>query len=115
MAIQKFEDILVWQKAQDFSVAIYSELKNSKDYSFNDQIKRASISISNNIAEGFDRSSNPDFKRFLYFSLASNSEVRSMLYLAIRLDFISEISANKLIENSNEIARMLFGLIKSLK
>ena len=114
MAIQKFEDLIVWQKAQDFSVAIYSEFKNNKDFSFNDQIKRASISISNNIAEGFDRSSNADFKRFLYISLASNSEVRSMLYLAIRLNFISEVSAKKLIDNSNEIARMIFGLIKSL-
>ena len=114
MAIQKFEDIIVWQKAQDFSVAIYNEFKNNKDFSFNDQIKRASISISNNIAEGFDRSSNSDFKRFLYISLASNSEVRSMLYLAIRLNFISEVSAKKLIDNSNEIARMIFGLIKSL-
>ncbi len=114
MAIQKFEDLIVWQKAQDFSVAIYSEFKNNKDFSFNDQIKRASISISNNIAEGFDRSSNSDFKRFLYISLASNSEVRSMLYLAIRLNFISEVSAKKLIDNSNEIARMIFGLIKSL-
>ncbi|MDG1040417.1 MAG: four helix bundle protein [Polaribacter sp.] len=115
MAIQKFEDLIVWQKAQDFSVAIYSEFKNNKDFSFNDQIKRASISISNNIAEGFDRSSNPDFKRFLYFSLASNSEVRSMLYLAIRLNFLPEESAKKLIDSSNEIARMIFGLIKSLK
>ena len=115
MAIQKFEDIIVWQKAQDFSVAIYSEFKNNKDFSFNDQIKRASISISNNIAEGFDRSSNPDFKRFLYFSLASNSEVRSMLYLAIKLNFLPEESAKKLIDSSNEIARMIFGLIKSLK
>ena len=115
MAIQKFEDIIVWQKAQNFSIAIYNEFKNNKDYSFNDQIKRASVSISNNIAEGFDRSSNPDFKRFLYFSLASNSEVRSMLYLAVRLNFISEVSAKKLIDNSNEIARMIFGLIKSLK
>mgnify|MGYP000274157796 CR=1 FL=1 len=115
MAIQKFEDIIVWQKAQDFSIAIYNEFKNNKDYSFTDQIKRASVSISNNIAEGFDRSSNPDFKRFLYFSLASNSEVRSMLYLAERLNFIPKETSNELINNSNEIARMLFGQIKSLK
>ena len=115
MAIQKFEDIIVWQKAQDFSVAIYNEFKNNKDFSFNDQIKRASVSISNNIAEGFDRSSNPDFKRFLYFALASNSEVRSMLYLAVRLNFISEVTSKKLTNNSNEIAKMIFGLIKSLK
>jgi len=115
MSIQKFEDIIVWQKSQDFSVAIYNEFKNNKDYSFNDQIKRASVSISNNIAEGFDRSSNPDFKRFLYFALASNSEVRSMLYLAVRLKFISKEISEELIKSSNEIARMIFGLIKSLK
>lgn len=115
MAIHKFEDIIVWQKAQDFSVSIYKEFKNNKDFSFNDQIKRASISISNNIAEGFDRSSNQDFKRFLYFALASNSEIRSMLYLGVRLNFISKEVSERLIEKSNEVASMTFGLIKSLK
>ena len=115
MAIQKFEDIIAWQKAQDLAVVIYKTFENSRDFGFRDQIQRASVSISNNIAEGFDRMSDKDFKRFLYFSLASNSEVRSMLYLAVRLNFISEVSAKKLIDNSNEIARMIFGLIKSLK
>jgi len=114
MGIKKFEDIIVWQKAQDFSVEIYNDFKSNKDFSFRDQITRASVSVSNNIAEGFDRSSKPDFSRFLYFSLASNSEVRSMLYLAVRLDFISEERSKKLIAMSNEIARMIFGLIKSL-
>ena len=115
MGVQRFEDLKVWQKAQDFSVIIYANFKNSKDFSFLDQIKRASVSISNNIAEGFDRSSNPDFKRFLYISLSSNSEARSMLYLAVRLNFISDKVAEDLIEKSNEIAKMLSGLIKSLK
>ncbi|MBT8302871.1 MAG: four helix bundle protein, partial [Bacteroidia bacterium] len=88
---------------------------DSKDFSFRDQIKRASVSISNNIAEGFDRNSNADFTRFLYFSLASNSEVRSMLYLSIRLNFIEKKEAQLLIEDTNEISRMLHGLIKSIK
>ena len=70
MAVQKFEDLIVWQQSQDYSVLIYNSFTN-KYFSFNDQIKRASISISNNIAEGFDRRTNPDFKRFLYISLAS--------------------------------------------
>ena len=82
MAIQKFEDIIAWQKAQDFSVIIYSVFGLSKDFGFKDQISRAAISISNNIAEGFDRSSDADFNRFLYIALGSCSEVRSMLYLA---------------------------------
>lgn len=115
MGVQKFEDLIVWQKAQDYSVFIYDNFKNNRDFSFCDQIKRASVSISNNIAEGFDRRTNPDFKRFLYISLASNSETRSMLYLAVRLNFISDEVSKDLIEKSNEIAKMLSGLIKSLK
>ena len=115
MGVQRFEDLKVWQKAQDFTVIIYDSFKNNKDFSFSDQIKRASVSISNNIAEGFDRRINPDFKRFLYISLASNSESRSMLYLAVRLNFISDEIAKDLIGKSNEIAKMLSGLIKSLK
>jgi four helix bundle protein len=115
MGVQRFEDLIVWQKAQDYTVFVYSNFKNNKDFSFCDQIKRASVSISNNITEGFDRKTNPDFKRFLYISLASNSETRSMLYLAVRLDFISDQVSKDLINKSNEIAKMLSGLIRSLK
>ena len=115
MAVLKFEDLIVWQKSQDLAVLIYSEFKESKDFSFADQIKRATVSISNNIAEGFDRNSNADFSRFLYFSLASNSEVRSMLYLSIRLNYLNKDQAENLIENTNEISKMLHGLIKSIK
>ncbi|MBT8376142.1 MAG: four helix bundle protein [Bacteroidia bacterium] len=115
MAVQKFEDLLVWQKSQDLAVLIYSAFKDNNDFSFRDQIKRATVSISNNIAEGFDRNSNADFSRFLYFALASNSEVRSMLYLSIRLRFIDKDVSNELIEKTNEISKMLHGLIKSIK
>ncbi|WP_053992773.1 four helix bundle protein [Mangrovimonas sp. TPBH4] len=115
MAVQKFEELQVWRKSQDFCVAIYNNFLGLKDYVFKDQITRASISVSNNIAEGFDRNSNAEFIRFLYFATGSSSEVRSMLYLASRLGFLSEDISNKLIEDSNEISRMLYGLIKSLK
>ncbi|MFK7951703.1 MAG: four helix bundle protein [Ekhidna sp.] len=86
MGIEKFEDLVAWQKAQDLAVNIYSNFNQNKDFGFREQIQRASVSISNNIAEGFDRSSNADFSRFLYISLASTSEVKSMLYLAVRLN-----------------------------
>lgn len=115
MGVKRFEELLVWQKSQDLSVAIYKHFKDSKDFAFKDQITRASVSISNNIAEGFDRNSNADFKRFLYFSLASNSEVRSMLHLSIRLKFIEKELALQLIDNTDEISKMIRGLIKSLK
>ncbi len=115
MAVQKFEDLLVWRKSQDLVVDIYSCFKDNEDFSFRDQIKRASISVSNNIAEGFERNSNADFMRFLYFALASNSEVRSMLYLSVRLNFLTSEKAETIINNTNEISKMLYGLIKSIK
>ena len=115
MAVKKFEDLLVWQKSQDFAVLIYSNFSDLKDYAFKDQISRASVSISNNIAEGFDRRTNPDFIRFLYISISSNSEVRSMLYLSERLNYLDSTKSKKLIEKSNEISRMLYGLIQSMK
>lgn len=71
MAIQKFEDLLVWQKSQDFAISIYESFFDLKDYSFKDQIFRASVSISNNIAEGFERRTNVDFVRFLYIATSS--------------------------------------------
>lgn len=115
MKITKFEDIIAWQKAQDLAVAIYSSFKNSRDFGFKDQIQRASVSISNNIAEGFDRLSDKEFVRFLYIAQASCSEVKSMLYLANRLNYLDKETTNQYVENTNEIGKIIRGLIKSLK
>jgi four helix bundle protein len=83
MAIKRFEDIIAWQKVQDYAVNIYSIFGKSKDYGFKDQICRATVSISNNIAEGFDRNSNADFVRFLYYSVSSCSETKSIKYYTV--------------------------------
>ena len=114
MAVKGFEDLLVWQKSQDFSVLVYANFRDLKDFSFRDQITRASVSISNNIAEGFERRTNPDFIRFLYIATSSNSEVRSMLYLAEKLKYLNSKQSKGLIEKSNEISKMLYGLINSM-
>jgi four helix bundle protein len=73
------------------------------------------VSISNNIAEGFDRSSHAEFSRFLYFSLGSCSEVKSMLYLAKKFDYISDLKMNTLMDQSSEVSKILRGLIKSIE
>ncbi len=88
MVIKKFEEIISWQKARELNLIIYSHFKNSKDFGFRDQIQRASVSIMNNIAEGFERGGNKEFKNYLYISKASCAEVRSMLYLALDLGYI---------------------------
>lgn len=114
MIIQKFEDIIAWQKSQDLAVRIYSLFKENKDYSFKDQICRAAVSISNNIAEGFDRSSNSDFARFLYISISSVSEVKSMIYLAEKLNYIDSNVKSGVISQADEISKITRGLIKSI-
>jgi four helix bundle protein len=109
MSIKCFEDVIAWQKAQDIAVVIYKEFKTNNDWDFRSQICRASVSISNNIAEGFDRGTKPEFKRFLYIALASTSEVKSMLYLASRLSCINDELFKQFLFQSQEISRIING------
>jgi len=115
MVIKKFEDIIAWQKSQELAELVYNLFRDNKDFRFKNQICSAAVSISNNIAEGFDRSSAKDFIRFLYIALASSSEVKSMLYLAIRLNYISQIEFEKLKTINIEISKIINGLIKSIR
>lgn len=113
--VKRFEDLIAWQKAQDMSVEVYIQFRSLKDYSFRDQICRAVVSISNNIAEGFDRNSDADFSRFLYIAISSSSETRSMLYLANKLGYISTDKRDELLAKANEVSMIIRGLIKSIK
>lgn len=114
MTIKCFEDLIAWQKAQNIAIEIYSLFKDLKDFSFKDQICRASVSISNNIAEGFDRHTKKEFQRFLFIAKGSCAEVKSMLYLAIRLNYIEHKVAQKIQQDCEELAKIMRGLIKSL-
>jgi four helix bundle protein len=114
MKADRFEDIIVWQKSKSFSVAVYRIFEDSRDFSFRDQIQRAAISIMNNIAEGFERKTNNDFKHFLYIAKGSCGEVRSMLHLAKETNKISEQNFVELYNLSLEISKMLSGFIKAI-
>jgi len=116
--IEKFEDIIAWQKARILIKDIYiiSAIKAfDKDFSLKDQIRRSSLSISSNIAEGFERGGNKEFIQFLYIAKASSAELRSQLYTALDLGYINEILFNDLIERTIEINKILSGLINFLK
>lgn len=115
MKISKFEDILSWQKSRQLTINIYSIFKETNDFPFKNQIERASVSIMNNIAEGFERKSNKEFVYFLFVAKGSCGEVRSMLYLAKDLGKISENQFDELYKVSIEISKLLSGLIKRLK
>jgi len=114
MVIEKFEDILSWKKSEILTTEIYNLLKNNRDYSFKDQIQRASVSIMNNIAEGFERRSNKEFKQFLFIAKGSAGEMRSMLHLATQLGYIKDEEYKKLSASIIEISKLLSGLIKTL-
>ncbi|MDT8887748.1 four helix bundle protein [Aquirufa sp. LEPPI-3A] len=93
---------------------MYASLELINDFGLKNQIQRASLSISNNIAEGFERGSDRDFKRFLYIAQGSCSEVKSMLYVATRLNYLKNESYITLNHQVTEIGKMLFGLSNSL-
>lgn len=114
MKIEKFEDIISWQKSKKLSLKIYIIFKDNRDFGFKSQIQRAVISITNNIAEGFERKSNKEFKQFLYIAKGSCGEVRSMLYIALELNYITKQKFEKMHNLSLEISRLLSGFIKTL-
>jgi len=114
MKIERFEDIIAWQKAKEMAIVIYRDFAESKDFGFKDQIQRAGVSVMNNIAEGFERKTNNEFKQFLFIAKGSCGEVRSMLYLAKELNKISESNFNKLFILAEEISKIISGFIKTL-
>jgi len=90
-----FEELQIWQKARELVKAIYKLSmtdKFKKDYSLVDQIRRSSVSIMSNIAEGFERGSNTEFIQFLYIAKGSAGEVRTQLYIAYDLKYILRVS-----------------------
>jgi four helix bundle protein len=114
MKIEKFEDILSWQKSKILVLVVYKLFEKHKDFGFKNQIERASVSVMNNIAEGFERKSNNEFKYFLFVAKGSCAEVRSMLYLAKDLNKIQEKDFQNLYNLTTEISKLISGLIKVL-
>jgi len=115
MKVTRFEDLIAWQKAQDLAVILYQKFGTHNDFGFKNQLLRAVVSISNNIAEGFDRKTNKEFRYFLFVSMGSNSEVKSMMNLAERLKYIDQQEKIQFITCSEEIGKILFGLIRSIQ
>ena len=113
--MNRFEDLLAWQKAKKLSLKVYKTFGNHKDFGFRDQIQRAAVSVMNNIAEGFERRSNKEFRQFLFFAKASCGEIRSMLYLAVELEKIDKITFKNLYNLAEETSKIISGLIKSIK
>ncbi len=116
--INNFEDLKSWQKARELCICVY-ELTNKesfrREFSLKDQIKRSSGSVMDNIAEGFDRSSSKDFRRFLFYSKGSCSEVKSQLFRALDQKYITKEEFEKCYKLAIEAGKLIGGFINYLE
>ena len=114
-----FEEMEVYKKSVLFGVNVYkltnSNVKIAKDYGIKDQIQRAALSISNNIAEGFERETKKELVRFLYFSKGSAGECRNIFNFLMELEYITIDEFKKYKEEILEISKQLGNYIRYLK
>lgn len=118
MKIERFEDLEIWQDARELSKLVFrisSVQPFYTDYKFRDQMRAASGSVMDNIAEGFGRGGNREFTNFLSYSRGSNSEVRSQSYRAYDYEYINQEKLDELLERTDKISKKSSNLIKYLK
>lgn len=116
--ISKFEQLVAWQKARELTKELYETTAYGRlagDYGLAGQIRRASVSIMANIAEGFDRPSSKEFLRYLGTAQASCSEVRSHLQVAADVGYLTEESFHRLRLRAVEVSRIIAGLRNAIR
>jgi four helix bundle protein len=116
--IERFEDIVAWQKARALTKDIYASTRIgqfAKDFGLRDQIQRASVSAMSNIAEGFERGGDREFIQFLSNSKGSCGEVKSHLYVALDQSYIPAAGFDELYAKTNEVSRLVGGFMAYLQ
>jgi four helix bundle protein len=111
---KNFEDLPIWKEAKDLAVIIYKITKEDKikrDFGLSEQIRRAALSVSSNIAEGFDRSSRKEFIKYLYMAKGSVSEVRSQLFICKELGYLEDGISEELLGKTTSLTRQIGALI----
>ncbi|MFH0766010.1 MAG: four helix bundle protein [Calditrichota bacterium] len=116
-AFRRIEDIEVWKRGCRLAIAIFKLVENdklSKNWVLRDQICRAALSIPSNIAEGYERDSQAEFRRFLLIAKGSCGELRTQLYIIKAIKFADENEIDKLLQECTEISSMLKSLSTQL-
>src|SRR5438477_13204272 len=116
--IERFEDIVAWQKARVLTKQIYATAKIgafARDYGLKDQIQRSSVSTMANIAEGFERGGDKEFLQFLSDSKGSCGEVKSHLYVALDQSYLTQAKFEELYRQSDEVSRLVAGFMTYLR
>ena len=113
-----FQNLIVWQRAIELSIAIYkitAGFPDSERFGLTNQLRRAAVSVSSNIAEGYGRTSRGEYVQFLGHARGSNCEVQTQLVIAKALGFVSDAQLQDTARIADEIGRMLVAMIKKLK
>jgi four helix bundle protein len=116
--IEKFEDIVGWQKARELTKAVYVQVnagRFARDFGLKDQIQRASVSVRANVAEGFDRGGDKEFVQFLSMSKGSCGEVKSDLYVALDQQYVTPAQFTEIYNSADEVGRLLSGFMGYLR
>ena len=116
--IERFEDIDAWKKARELTKIIYEVTAQGKlatDFSLRDQLRRAAVSIMANIAEGFEREGNKEFRQFLATAKGSAGEVKALLYVALDAGLTSTEQFQRISALADEASRLLAGFLRYLK
>ena len=116
--IKKFEELEAWKKARDMGKAIYRVTSTgsfSRDFGLRDQIRRAGVSAMSNIAVGFERGGDKEFRQFLAVAKGSVGEVKSQLYVALDAGFLTAKAFDDLYALATETSRLIAGLMRYLK
>jgi four helix bundle protein len=114
MSLHQFEELEVWKRSSRLAVSILELVDGIKLYALRDQMARCCISVPSNIAEGAERESDKEFRRFLAIAKGSAGELRTQLYIGVRAGIFSPEVANPLIQEAKEISSMIEGLRKRL-
>ena len=112
---RSFEDLEVWQRSKALAVKICVLLRDCRDFGFRDQITRSAVSVPSNISEGAERPGRAEFRQFLGYAKGSAGELRTQILIAGDLQYLTAEESVQLAEECRELARMLWGLINSMR
>jgi four helix bundle protein len=110
MSSGRFEDLEVWRRSARLSVALYKALGGLRDFGFRDQITRSGLSVPSNIAEGMERTSCKEKRRFLDIAIGSCAELRPQIYIGVEIGYIEKATGRAWIAETKELSAMLIGL-----
>jgi four helix bundle protein len=115
VAFHSFEELEVWKLSCRLAIRLYADLRDCADRGLKDQMTRAAVSIASNIAEGSERTTGPDFVRFLSIAKGSAAELRTQVYIAARVGILSNQQHIQLTTDLKQVSAMLHSLSKSIQ